>query len=116
MNYEFPEELEFFLRGFGYSDEYDHDEGLFSFLMEYEDGSKLIFTHSPFGCNSISVKLFQNKELVFQVYRENLRHIEFQSWNGEQVLRIYIDDPNDCNDFLVYFSPRPRLKYCELNM
>ena len=116
MTYEFPEELEFFERGFGYSDEYEHDEGLFSFLMTYENGEQLIFTHSPFGNNSICVKLFQNEELVFQVYKENVLRIEFQSWSGEQVLRVYFDDATDCNDFLVYFSPRPRLKYCEPNM
>ncbi|MCF7518919.1 hypothetical protein [Pseudoalteromonas sp. L21] len=116
MTYESPEELEFFEKGFGYSDEYDHDEGLFSFVMAYDNVSKLIFTHSPFGNNSISVKLFQNDELVFHVYKENLKSVEFQSWGGEQVLRIYLDTPTDYNDFLIYFNPRPRLKYCEPNM
>ncbi|KAF7783516.1 hypothetical protein PRUB_a6017 [Pseudoalteromonas rubra] len=33
MNYQYPDELEFFDRGFGYSDEYDHDEGMFSFIL-----------------------------------------------------------------------------------
>ncbi|MEG3755750.1 hypothetical protein [Psychromonas arctica] len=116
MTYEYPEELEFFERGFGYSEEYDHDEGQFSFVMDYDNGSKLTFTHSPFGNNSITVKLFQNEELVFHVYKENLRSVEFQSWSGEQVIRAYLDDPNCCNDFLVYFNPKPRLKYCEPNM
>ncbi len=111
MNYEFPEELEFFEKGFGYSSEYDQDEGQFSFLMDYETGEKLIFTHSPFGNNSVSVKLFLGAELVFHISKEQVTNIAFQAWRGEQVLRIYLAE--DFNDFLVYFNPKPRLKYCE---
>ncbi|AIY65757.1 hypothetical protein [Pseudoalteromonas piratica] len=114
MTYEFPEELEFFERGFGYSSEYDHDEGQFSFLMDYGTGEKLIFTHSPFGNNSVSVKLFQGAELVFHIYKEQVTSIAFQAWGREQILRVYLDD--DSNNFLVYFNPKPRLKYCEPNM
>ncbi|MDK1285722.1 hypothetical protein [Pseudoalteromonas umbrosa] len=114
MTYEFPEELEFFEKGFGYSSEYDQDEGKFSFLMDYDTGEKLIFTHSPFGNNSVSVKLFLGGELVFHIYKENVTNIVFQAWGGEQVLRIHLAD--DTNNFLIYFNPKPRLKYCEPNM
>ncbi|MBQ4836843.1 hypothetical protein [Pseudoalteromonas luteoviolacea] len=114
MNYEFPEELEFFERGFGYSSEYDHDEAQFSFLMDYDTGERLIFAHSPFGNNSVNVKLFQSTELVFHIYKEEVTNIAFQNWGGELVLRVYF--ANDLNNFLVYFNPKPRLKYCEPNM
>jgi hypothetical protein len=113
LTYEVPEELEFFERGFGYSDEYDHDEGLFSFLLTYENGDELIFTHSPSAYNSVSVKLIQNGELVFNVYKERVSQITFQAWGNENVIRVYFSTESDVSDFLVYFNPKPRLKYAE---
>ena len=114
MTYEFPDEVEFFEKGFGYSCEFDHDEGLFSFIKTYETDEKLIFTHSPFMNNSVSVKLFYGTELVFHIYKEEITRIAFQAWGGELVLRVYL--ANDDNNFLVYFEPKPRLRYVEPNI
>ncbi|HHC7385840.1 TPA: hypothetical protein ACN30P_004818 [Vibrio parahaemolyticus] len=113
MNYEFPDELDFFERGFGCSEEYSHDEGLFSFIMQYDNGDSLIFTHSPFYNCSVSVKLVQDDVVVFDVYKENVSSIAFQTWGSEKVLRVYFSKGAENNDFLVYFSPKPRLHYSE---
>ncbi|MBQ4879940.1 hypothetical protein J8M21_22265 [Pseudoalteromonas luteoviolacea] len=113
MNYEYPDELDFFERGFGYSKEYNHDEGLFSFIMQYDDGARLIFTHSPFYNCSVSVKLVQDDVVVFDVYKENVSSIAFQTWGLEKVLRVYSTKGAENHDFLVYFSPKPRLRYSE---
>lgn len=75
---------------------------------------KLIFTHSPFMNNSVSVKLFYGTELVFHIYKEEITRIAFQAWGGELVLRVYL--ANDDNNFLVYFEPKPRLRYVEPNI
>lgn len=113
MNYQFPDELEFFERGFGYSDEYDHDEGMFSFILQYENEDKLIFTHSPFYNCSVSVKLIQDDVVVFHIYKENVTKIAFQAWGNEKVLRVYLSNEVENNNFLVYFNPKPRLCYSE---
>jgi len=113
LNYQSPDELEFFERGFGYSEEYDHDEGIFSFILPYKNGDKLIFTHSPF-CNCfVSVKLIQGDVVVFNIYKENVTEIAFQTWGNEKVLRVYLSNEVENNDFLVYFNPTPRLHYSE---
>ncbi|MGR3983523.1 hypothetical protein [Pseudoalteromonas sp. 1181_04] len=113
MNYKYPDELEFFDRGFGYSNEHDHDEGMFSFILPYENGDKLIFTHSPFNNCSVSVKLIQDDVVVFNIYKENVSDIAFQTWGSEKVLRVYLTNEVEHNDFLVYFDPKPRLRYSE---
>ncbi|MHA7589380.1 hypothetical protein [Vibrio harveyi] len=114
MNYEFPDELDFFERGFGWSEEYSHDEGQFSFIMQYDNGDSLIFTHSPFCNCSVSVKLVQDEVVVFDVFKENVSSIVFQAWGAEQVIRVYFSKDTENNDFLVYFNPKPRLHYSEL--
>ncbi|PSV99573.1 hypothetical protein [Photobacterium lipolyticum] len=114
MNYEVPEEEEFFIRGFGYSQEYDHDEGLFSFIKSYGHDEYLVFTHSPMGQGSVTVKLVVKGQEVFRVYKERISQISFQTWSGQKVIRIYFSEPCDSRDFLVYYEPRPRLVCVEL--
>jgi len=112
LSYTVPDELEFFDKGFGYSNEYDHDEGQFSFLLNYENGIKLIFTHSPFGDCSVSAKIFVNDDLLVHIQKEGVSEIAFQSWSGEKVLRVYLGKEH--HNYLVYFDPVPRIKYLEL--
>ncbi|CCN81251.1 conserved hypothetical protein [Vibrio nigripulchritudo SFn27] len=114
MNYEFPDELDFFERGFGYSDEYNHDEGLFSFIMQYDNGDSLAFTHSPLYNCFIRVRLVQGDVVIFDVYKENVTSITFQTWGSEKVLRVHFSKEAENNDFLLYFNPKPRLCYSEL--
>ncbi|EQM49639.1 hypothetical protein D051_4087 [Vibrio parahaemolyticus VPCR-2010] len=51
--------------------------------------------------------------VVFDVYKENVSSIAFQTWGSEKVLRVYFSKGAENNDFLVYFSPKPRLRYSE---
>lgn len=111
MNYTVPDELEFFDKGFGYSSEYDHDEGQFSFQLDYGQGKRLIFTHSPFGDCSVSAKILVNDDLLVHIQKEGVSDIAFQSWSDEKVLRVYLD--KEPHNFLVYFDPDPRIKYLE---
>lgn len=109
VNYDYPDELEFFERGFGLSDENDPDEGLFSYIYAYEDGAQLIVTHSPFGNISFSAKLISNGIVVFNIYQEYVTAISFQAWSEEQVIRVYCNAKNIDTEFRVYYSPKPRI-------
>ena len=60
-----------------------------------------------------AIKLIQNGELVFNVYKEHVSQITFQAWGNENVIRVYFSTESDVSDFLVYFNPKPRLKYAE---
>lgn len=109
VNYNYPEELEFFERGFGLSDENNHDEGLFSYIYLYNDGSELVVTHSPFGNISFSAKLVSKGIVVFNIYQEYVSAISFQAWNEEKVIRVYCNAKGIDTEFRVYYSPNPRI-------
>jgi hypothetical protein len=109
VNYKYPEELEFFDKGFGLSDENDPDEGLFSYIYIYEDGSELIVTHSPFGNISFSAKLIVKGVVVFNIYQEYVSEIAFQAWSDEKVIRVYFNTKGIETDFRVYYLPQPRI-------
>ncbi|CAH0540921.1 hypothetical protein [Vibrio marisflavi] len=113
MLYEFPEELDFFERGFGYSEEYDRDEGIFSFVLPYENGDKLIFSHSPSGKNWVEVKLVQDDIVLFNIQKEGISNIAFQAWGNEKVIRVYCVGEAAGIDFLICYKPIPRLVYLE---
>lgn len=113
MNYEVPNELEFYERGFGLSDENDPDEGLFSYVCSYENGKQLIFTHSPFSGNSISIKLIDGGETVAYLYQEGISSIEFQSWDKNKIIRVYFEANVDKELRISYF-PRPNFHFAEL--
>jgi len=109
VNYNYPEELDFFERGFGLSEENDPDEGLFSFIYIYENGDQLIVTHSPFGNISFSAKLISKGVVVFNIYQEYVTDISFQVWSDEQVIRVYCNAKEINTEFRVYYSPNPRI-------
>ena len=109
VNYKYPEELDFFEKGFWLSDENDPDEGLFSYIYCYEDGSELIVTHSPFGNISFSAKLISKGVVVFNIYQEYVLEIAFQAWSDEKVIRVYCDIRKTDTEFRVYYSPNPRI-------
>jgi len=113
MKYRVPEELEFFERGFGLSDEHDAEEGVFSFVYEYESGKALIFTHSPFNSNSVSAKLVENAETLCYIHEEGVTDIAFQTWGNEKIIRIYFNSSGN-KDFRITYNPFPKLYYAEL--
>lgn len=113
MDYEFPSELDFFERGFGYSEKFNHDEGMFSFVLPYENGDKLIFAHSPCGAGFVDIKLIQTDIVVFDVRKENISNIAFQAWGNERVIRVYCLGEAAGSDFLIYYNPTPRLVYVD---
>lgn len=103
--YEVPSEEEFFLRGFGLSDEYD--EGIYSFIKEFGSGSSLIFTHSPYYDSYVEVKIYHDNELVVHNQEEEISSICFQTWSNNNVIRVYLKNNKD---FLVYYNPAARVK------
>lgn len=109
MNYQYPEELDFFEKGFALSDENDPDEGIFSYIYIYEDGSELVVTHSPFGHISFSAKLISNDSVIFNIYQEYVTDISFQAWGDEKVIRVYFNAKEMDSEFRVYYSPSPRI-------
>ncbi|WP_370979734.1 hypothetical protein [Agaribacterium sp. ZY112] len=109
VDYKYPEELDFFEKGFGLSEENDPDEGLFSYIYIYDDGSQLIVTHSPFGSVSFSAKLISKGIVVFNIYHEYVTEISFQAWSEEKVIRIYCNAKEIDTEFRVYYSPNPRI-------
>ena len=56
----------------------------------------------------------EKRMLEPKLYKEEITRIAFQAWGGELVLRVYL--ANDDNNFLVYFEPKPRLRYVEPNI
>jgi hypothetical protein len=113
MNYDVPNELEFFERGFGLSGENDPDEGLFSYMQSYGNGKQLIFTHSPCSGNSISIKFIEGNETVVYLYQEGVSSIAFQAWNESKIIRVYFEANVDKELRISYF-PRPNFHFAEL--
>ena len=113
MAYESPDEQEFFERGFGLSQEYDADEGMFSYSYQYEDGRELIFTHSPFSGGSIGAKLLENGSAIFDVYKEGVSRIEFQAWHSDKIIRAYFASEPSHIEFRVHYSPSPHMHLSE---
>jgi len=109
VDYKYPEELDFFEKGFGLSEENDPDEGLFSYIYIYGDGSQLIVTHSPFSNVSFSAKLISKGIVVFNIYQEHVTEISFQAWSDEKVIRVYCNTNEIGTEFRVYYSPNPRI-------
>lgn len=102
-----PDELEFFEREFGLSEEHDPDEGVFSFIKQFEGNRNLIFTYEPPGY-TVSTKIELNNELIAHVYKEGVTSVEFQSWGGEQTIRVYSDD---FLEYRVHYNPIARIYY-----
>lgn len=112
MDYEVPEELDFFERGFGLSLEHDPDEAFFSYIYRYENGQDLIFTHSPFTGNSVSVKLVTGKAEIFYLYLEGVASIAFQAWEQDKIIRVYFSSKST-KELRVSYLPQPKLHYSE---
>ena len=63
MNYDVPDEVNFFEEGFRLSKSNDPDEGIFSFEKSYEGKKELIFTHSPCYSDLFKIKSYESPGL-----------------------------------------------------
>lgn len=107
--YNYPSELDFFEREFGLSEENNSDEGVASYIRFYEDGSKLIVSHSPFGNVSFSAKLVLGEVVVFNVYQEYVTEVKFEAWGDEKIIRVHCNQQGLDTEYRVYYLPRPRI-------
>lgn len=113
QNFEFPEEQEFLIREFNFSEKHDTDEGVISYSTLYKGGRKLLVSLFPFGYDSsIKVEIIEEGISMVSFTRSNVTSIEFQSWSNEQVIRVYWSNAD--KECLIYYKPRPRLFYGEL--
>ena len=112
VDYEVPEELDFFEHGFGLSKENDPDEGLFSYCYQYKDGKNLIFSHSPSVENSLSVKLTSDEDVIFYLSQEGVRSITFQAWEDEKIIRVYLNHKSN-KELRISYNPKPKLYFSE---
>jgi len=114
VNFKFPDELDFFEREFGLSDKNEHDEGVISYLHQYENGRELIVSLLPYGYDSsVTVEIIQDNMVLASMTRDKITSVAFQGWGNEQVLRVEWQQPD--YDFIIFYDPQPRFFYGELS-
>ncbi len=109
MNFELQHELEFFERGFGLSPLHDRDEGVFSYVRSYENERQLTLTFDIGSVSTLRVTLAEACVLVFDITFECFRALTFQSWHGERIVRVDLDQEFSRVDLRVHYDPAPSI-------
>jgi len=120
INFDFPDELEFFEREFGLSDKNENDEGIISYLKQYESGRELVVTILPYGYDSsVTVEIIEDNTVLASITRDNVTSVTFQGWGKEQAIRVEWEGREPWEggnyDFIIFYNPIPKFFYGELS-
>lgn len=110
--YQLPDEAEFAERDFWPTDmdpahlPFDWAEA--QYVRYYPNDTALTLTFCP-GGGSADIGLTNANGRVFGVLIERIVMVDFQSWHGERVVRLYMQTPLGEREAFVHYDPVPRL-------
>ena len=97
-----PAEFAFFEREFGFAEGHQPEQGTAAFCREYRNGQDLMISFNQDRSIQVCIQLARRPVLALRA--ERLSHGVFQSWSGEQVLRISFDNEDEMR---IHFDPWP---------
>jgi hypothetical protein len=111
MGFPVPSELDFQERGFLKTDREStgapFDWAVAEFAREYPGDIKLLISLCSIG-NFAELSLLEKDRTLCHIHLETVSWLEFQSWHGEQVIRVYADDSaRRC--VRAHYSPMPSI-------
>jgi hypothetical protein len=114
LNFDLQHELEFFERGFGLSPLHDRDEGVFSYVRDYENCRQLTLTFDIGSVSTLRVTLAEADVLVSDITVESFKALAFLSWHGERIVRIDFAHGFSRVDLRVHYDPVPSIHMAAL--